>query len=188
MAIIGSASTRFSACPRETSSVFSGENRSNSPHTSSRVFTLKKPVFTIFFSTSPRHASESFGGRPALPLRGRKAWQIYSPTGAFSRNDKRKSYITAGKGKQQFSGKLKRGQAYLALPPILSQSVHSTHKPSSLRQPSQCIRRHTLHSWTARTSSFSDGSPQATQAKSSAIITPPLARHLGTAQIRHAFH
>ena len=67
----------------------------------------------------------------------------------------------------------KRGQAYLDLTPKLSQSVHSTHKPSSLRQPSQCIRRHTLHSWTARTSSFSAGSPHATQAKFSAIITPP---------------
>ena len=66
---------------------------------------------------------------------------------------------------------------------ILSQSAHSTHKPSSLMQSSQYIRRQILHSWTARTSSFSTGSPHAEQAKSSAITTPPFVRYLAISKI-----
>ena len=80
----------------------------------------------------------------------------------------------------------KKGADLIRLPPKVSQSEHSTHKPSSLRQPSQCIRLHIRHSWTARTSSFSACSPHATQANSSAIFTPPFAYCLEYSKNRHA--
>lgn len=51
--------------------------------------------------------------------------------------------------------------------------AHSTQIPSSSRQPSQCARRHSRHSWIKTTSSFSLGMPHATQAKSPAIWVPP---------------
>jgi hypothetical protein len=51
--------------------------------------------------------------------------------------------------------------------------AHSTHRPSSLRQPSQWARRQSRHSWINTTSSLSLLMPHATQVNSPAIAIPP---------------
>lgn len=124
-------------------------NRWNSPHTCSRVFTLKKLVFTFFFVSLF-----------AIRLIGEKF--LYhgesEQNNSFQGGHIGKRYQELGSGQD---------------PTPMFQSVHSTHRPSSLMHSSQCIRRQTLHSWGAKMSSFSCTSPHATHANSSLIVTPP---------------